>query len=84
MYIGIVSFNKDIVDRLIINAYTEKEATEILAKHVYENYNKGLPIDGHHYFDGIVINTVGLASIGREDLENEFDEELYGLRHTPF
>ena len=62
MYVGIVTYKKDIVEVVNVDARDSDEATSILAEYVYNNYNKDLR-DVEHYFKGEVIDTTKLKNI---------------------
>lgn len=62
MFIGIISFMKDPVETVKIEAGHVEEASAILAEYVYNNYNKSLPMGGHYYV-GVIIDPAGLRTI---------------------
>lgn len=62
MYIGIVTYKKDIVEAVKVDARDSDEATSILAEYVYTKYNKDLKIVDE-YFKGEVIDTTKLKNI---------------------
>lgn len=62
MYIGIVTYKKDIVEVVKVDARDSDEATSILAEYVYTKYNKDLKIVDE-YFKGGVIDTTKLKNI---------------------
>jgi hypothetical protein len=67
MFIGIVSINKDFVEKVNIEADTCDEAQSILAQYVFTNYNQEVP-SGGYYYDGIVIDPSQLKTIKAEPI----------------
>jgi hypothetical protein len=62
VFVGIVTFKKDIVEVVKVDAKDSEEATSILAEYVYKKYNKELK-DANHYFKGEIIDTRSLKII---------------------
>lgn len=62
MYVGIVTYKKDIVEVVKVDARDSDEATSILAEYVYTNYNKDLK-NVDEYFKGEVIDITKLKNI---------------------
>lgn len=60
MYIGLVTYKKDIVESLLIEAKNADEAVEKLADYVYKNYNKN---NEGEFYSGLVIETKKLKKI---------------------
>lgn len=62
MYVGIVTYKKDIVEVVKVDANDSDEATSILAEYVYTKYNNDLK-NVYEYFKGEVIDTTKLKNI---------------------
>jgi hypothetical protein len=62
MYIGIITFVKDTVEAVNIEAHSADEASSILATYVYNNYNKQVPMGGQYYV-GVIIDPSILSTI---------------------
>jgi hypothetical protein len=65
MFIGIVSLNDHIVEKVNVDVENEDVATSTMAAYVYHNYNKNL--SSHLYYQGVVIDTENLKTIGHLD-----------------
>ena len=68
MFVGVISLLKDPVETVRIEAHDADMATAILADYVYRNYNSQIP-PGGYYYDGVVIDTSKLSTIGVSSLE---------------
>jgi hypothetical protein len=62
MYIGIITFQKDTVETVKIEANTVDEASAILAEYIFTNYNRQVPMGGQYYV-GVVIDPSNLRTI---------------------
>jgi hypothetical protein len=63
MFVGVITFQKDTVESVSIQANTADEASSILAEYVYNNYNKQIPLGGLYYV-GVIIDISNLRTIG--------------------
>jgi hypothetical protein len=74
-YLGTISIDGRVIESVKIKADDSEKSQDILAKYVYEKYNKPLNLEsGSHipyYYYGNVINTIDLETLTEEGLLTE-------------